>query len=82
MSLLHPLSDLRMIPSMRWKPSWTMRNVRRRAKRAQKGFVTKYLIKWKGYDHLHNSWEPEKNLVHCKDILAEYWTRVNAMSSR
>ena len=42
----------------------------------------KYLIKWKGYDHLHNSWEPESNLDNCADILAEYWQRVNAKSSR
>ena len=43
--------------------------------------VTKFLIKWKGYDHLHNSWEPESNLVNCKDALADYWQRHNAKSS-
>jgi hypothetical protein len=48
------------------------------SKTRTKRFVTKYLLKWKGYDHLHNSWEPEENLVNCKDVLDEYWKRVNA----
>jgi hypothetical protein len=51
------------------------------SKTRKKRFATRYLIKWKNYDHLYNSWEPEKNMVNCKDILAEYWTRVNAKSS-
>ena len=38
---------------------------------------TKYLIKWVGYDHLHNSWETESDLVRCKESLADYWRRTN-----
>ena len=30
---------------------------------------TRFLIRWKGYSELHNSWEPEENLSHCKDLL-------------
>lgn len=37
-----------------------------------------YLVKWLGYHHEHNTWEPEKHLAHCKDILAEYWAEVVA----
>jgi hypothetical protein len=29
-----------------------------------------YLIKWEGYDHTHNSWEPEANLT--PDLIMEY----------
>ena len=35
----------------------------------------KYLIKWKGYATAENSWEPEKNLSHSKEILNAYKTR-------
>ena len=52
------------------------------SKTRTKRITTKYLIKWKGYDHLHNSWEPEANLINCRELLEEYWQRVNAKSSR
>ena len=35
-----------------------------------------FLIKWQGYGPEHNTWEPEKNLKNCKEILEEYWTYV------
>jgi hypothetical protein len=28
-----------------------------------------YLVKWKGYDAGHNSWEPAANLTHCADLV-------------
>ena len=36
-------------------------------KRGKKS-VTEYYIKWLGYDHSYDSWEPEANL-HCPDLL-------------
>jgi hypothetical protein len=33
-----------------------------REEKVGKKFVTKYFIKWKGYDEAENSWEPEENL--------------------
>lgn len=38
--------------------------------------VREYLIKWKGYTHEHNTWEPAKNLTNCADLLTEYLARV------
>ena len=31
----------------------------------------KYLIKWKGYDHKDNSWEPMNN-IYCDDLIEEF----------
>jgi Integrase zinc binding domain/Chromo (CHRromatin Organisation MOdifier) domain/Integrase core domain len=33
--------------------------------------VTEYYIKWLGYDHSYDSWEPEANL-HCPDLLRQF----------
>ena len=41
--------------------------------KTKKGVSTRFLVKWKNYDHLHNSWEPESNLINCKELLMEYW---------
>jgi hypothetical protein len=35
-----------------------------------------FLVKWLGYEHEHNTWEPEKHLTHCEDLLADYWANV------
>jgi hypothetical protein len=40
--------------------------------------VREYLIKWKGYTHEHNTWEPAKNLTNCAELLTEYLARVQA----
>lgn len=31
-----------------------------------------YLIKWLGYGHEHNSWEPESGM-HCDELINAYW---------
>jgi hypothetical protein len=43
----------------------------RRQKQGQKTQM-EYLVKWKGYDAEHNSWEPKKNLSHCKELIVDY----------
>lgn len=37
-----------------------------------------YLIKWKGYEEIENTWEPEDHL-HCPDILEKY---INSLDSK
>ena len=34
-----------------------------------------YLIKWKDHPTSENTWEPVKNLTHCKDLLEAYKRR-------
>ena len=41
-----------------------------------KGTKQEFLVKWLGYGPEHNTWEPQKNLTNCKDILKEYWVYV------
>ena len=33
--------------------------------------IEEYLIKWDGYDHSYNSWEPKKNLK-CPELLKQF----------
>jgi hypothetical protein len=34
-----------------------------------------YKVAWKGYCIEHNSWEPESDVVHALEIVADYWKR-------
>ena len=38
----------------------------------KRGRSTQYLIRWKGYSALDDSWEPEANLENAKEILEQY----------
>jgi hypothetical protein len=33
----------------------------------------KFLVSWEGQGPEHHTWEPERNLTNCPDLLAEYW---------
>ena len=35
----------------------------------------KYLVKWKGYDAIHNTWEPSSNVDRAPLRLQEYWQK-------
>ena len=34
-----------------------------------------YLVKWKGYNASHNSWEPAQNLEHALKIINKFYKR-------
>ena len=37
-----------------------------------KGHHLKYLVKWKGFNDKHSTWEPRKNLGSCIDLIEEF----------
>lgn len=56
-------------PSQPWPQWWLPED------RSEKGAVTfqalhyYYFVKWLGYGPAHNTWEPEKNLINCSEVL-------------
>ena len=49
------------------------------AHRLQRGKLKQeFLIKWLGYGPEHNTWEPEGNVVHAPEKLADYWAAVRS----
>src|SRR5690606_33825695 len=40
----------------------------------REGSVVEYLVKWKGYDSSHNTWEPYENFVD-PSAIDKYWKR-------
>ncbi|XP_076448247.1 histone-lysine N-methyltransferase SUV39H2-like [Babylonia areolata] len=40
-----------------------------------------YLIKWQGWSHFHNSWEPAENL-HCPTVVADYLAACKKSNSK
>lgn len=43
--------------------------------------VRLFLVKWKGYPHDTNSWEPEKNLANASGIIRKFWEELRAAQS-
>ena len=48
-------------------------------KRCDLNGKVQYLIKWKGYDHSENSWEPNENL-YCDDLIEEFDNKLKESS--
>ena len=49
---------------------------RRERKRGRKKLV-EYLVKWHGFGHEHNTWEPESNIAD-PDLITDYQVRMKA----
>jgi hypothetical protein len=43
---------------------------------------THFLIRWKEQPTTEDSWEPEGNLTHAKDVVADYWARTEQLIRR
>jgi hypothetical protein len=39
------------------------------------GRQQEYLVKWQGWPEAYNTWEPERNLTNCKELVTEYHQR-------
>ena len=42
----------------------------------------KFLVKWKGFGHENNTWEPFKNMKNAPVSLKEYWDRVAVQAAQ
>ena len=52
---------------------YTVENILdKRVRRVRNKQRTEYLVKWAGYGHEHNSWEPKRNMTNCAEILQTF----------
>ena len=36
-----------------------------------------FLVKWRGFDAQHATWEPQQNCVNCPEVVQQYWDNVS-----
>jgi Lon protease-like protein len=62
------------------EPQYEVESVLKKRRRA--GNHVEYLIKWKGYPHEDNSWEPLENLQNCEQAIQDFERRVQQRNPR
>jgi hypothetical protein len=50
--------------------------------RFKRGNKLEFLVRWLGYGHEHDTWEPEENCAHSADLITEYWARVKTQQEK
>ncbi len=68
------LSRIKVIPKEVTDPTYY--NIEKILKDRLKNGIRQFLVKWKGYDSSHNSWEPASVFV-SPQIIENYWTTKN-----
>jgi hypothetical protein len=59
-------------------PEWEVEKIlEHKTTGKQRHKKTWYLIRWKGFDATYDTWEPEKNLTNCSQLLQEYKTKIS-----
>jgi hypothetical protein len=50
--------------------------------RFTRGGKLEFLVRWLGYGHDHDTWEPEANCANCPALITEYWSRVKTQTEK
>jgi hypothetical protein len=50
--------------------------------RFTRGGNLEFLVRWLGYGHDHDTWEPEANCANCPALITEYWSRVKTQTEK
>lgn len=71
-SELGPQADS-MSPSM--SQEWEVEEI---LQSKEENGVRLFLVKWKGFEHDTNTWEPEKNLTNASEAISKFWDELQA----
>lgn len=68
-----PSTSISKTPAKPIKTLRSLYNIEHIVDHKEEGGRMFYLIKWEGYDHDENTWEPSSHLVKCADDIKIYW---------
>jgi hypothetical protein len=47
-----------------------------------RGKKLEYLVRWLGYGHEHDTWEPEENCANSPELVSNYWARAQVQAEK